>query len=312
FSIYKFLLRIRIMFKKIKRRNRSDTAKESTVRQASSSSSSDGSSDNHSENESSVTTKRKLPDRGIMAQCSKPDNRRRHRLRPDDSGSEEEADSAAVTAAAASTVEKPRDHGATASRLYTTDAVNPDSAAETSGTSGGGGDLMRRALRGPVRAPANLRVTVRWDYQPDICKDYKETGYCTFGDSCKFLHDRSDYKHGWQLEREYNEGTYGQDDNTDYTIRDGSDAEEDSDGLPFRCFICRDSFTAPVVTKCGHYFCEKCALERFRKTARCFVCNTDTKGVFNPAKELIKKLNLVKSAAAAQQEGFSEEEHADD
>ena len=35
--------------------------------------------------------------------------------------------------------------------------------------------------KGPIRAPANLRATVRWDYQPDICKDYKETGFCGFG-----------------------------------------------------------------------------------------------------------------------------------
>lgn len=35
--------------------------------------------------------------------------------------------------------------------------------------------------KGPQRAPAHLRATVRWDYQPDICKDYKETGYCGFG-----------------------------------------------------------------------------------------------------------------------------------
>ncbi|CAF3744474.1 unnamed protein product [Rotaria sordida] len=48
---------------------------------------------------------------------------------------------------------------------------------------------------GPIRAPTNLHVSVHWDYQPDIC-------YCDFGDNCKFLHDRSDYKHGWQLERE--------------------------------------------------------------------------------------------------------------
>lgn len=32
-----------------------------------------------------------------------------------------------------------------------------------------------------MRAPAHLRATVRWDYQPDICKDYKETGFCGFG-----------------------------------------------------------------------------------------------------------------------------------
>ena len=42
---------------------------------------------------------------------------------------------------------------------------------------------------GPIRAPAYLRSTVRWDYQPDICKDYKETGYCGFGgEQCADLH----------------------------------------------------------------------------------------------------------------------------
>jgi hypothetical protein len=40
----------------------------------------------------------------------------------------------------------------------------------------------------------------RFDYQPDICKDYKETGFCSYGDSCKFMHDRGDYKSGWELE----------------------------------------------------------------------------------------------------------------
>lgn len=45
---------------------------------------------------------------------------------------------------------------------------------------------------GPIRAPAYLRSTVRWDYQPDICKDYKETGYCGFGgESVKQLSDTS-------------------------------------------------------------------------------------------------------------------------
>ncbi|CAF1259834.1 unnamed protein product [Rotaria sp. Silwood1] len=48
----------------------------------------------------------------------------------------------------------------------------------------------------PIHAPANVCVSVRWDYQPNICKDYKQPGYYGFGDICKFLHDRSDYKHG--------------------------------------------------------------------------------------------------------------------
>lgn len=28
-------------------------------------------------------------------------------------------------------------------------------------------------------------------------------------DSCKFLHDRGDYKSGWQLDREFEENQYG-------------------------------------------------------------------------------------------------------
>ncbi|KAI3741370.1 hypothetical protein L1987_59042 [Smallanthus sonchifolius] len=58
---------------------------------------------------------------------------------------------------------------------------------------------------GPLRASAHIRVSARFDYQPDICKDYKETGYCGYDDSCKFMHDRGDYKSGWQMEREWDE-----------------------------------------------------------------------------------------------------------
>ncbi|XP_044744635.1 E3 ubiquitin-protein ligase RNF113A [Coccinella septempunctata] len=140
--------------------------------------------------------------------------------------------------------------------------------------------------KGPIRAPANLRATVRWDYQPDICKDYKETGFCGFGDSCKFLHDRSDYKHGWQLEREWAEGNYGHDDDDDKKYEINSDDED----LPFKCLLCRKSFVEPVVTKCKHYFCEKCALARFKKSSRCFACNAQTSGIFNPARNLMEKL----------------------
>ncbi|XP_051894666.1 LOW QUALITY PROTEIN: E3 ubiquitin-protein ligase RNF113A [Pristis pectinata] len=143
--------------------------------------------------------------------------------------------------------------------------------------------------KGPIRAHENLRATVRWDYQPDICKDYKETGFCGFGDSCKFLHDRSDYKHGWQIERELDEGRYSINDDENYEV------SSDEDALPFKCFICRASFTNPVMTKCKHYFCESCALQHYRKSKRCYVCNEQTNGVFNPAKELIAKMKKHKA-----------------
>ncbi|XP_067088420.1 E3 ubiquitin-protein ligase RNF113A [Osmerus mordax] len=138
--------------------------------------------------------------------------------------------------------------------------------------------------KGPIRAPEHLRATVRWDYQPDICKDYKETGFCGFGDSCKFLHDRSDYKHGWQIERELDEGRYGANDEENYEV------SSDDEDMPFKCFICRESFKNPVITKCKHYFCETCALQHYRKSKRCYVCNVQTNGVFNPAKELMSKI----------------------
>lgn len=143
--------------------------------------------------------------------------------------------------------------------------------------------------KGPIRAPTNIRTTIRWDYQPDICKDYKETGFCGFGDSCKFLHDRSDYKLGWQLERDGTSGTANDSDDDDdkkYEI------DSDEDTLPFKCFICRESFTDPIITKCKHYFCEKCALEHYKKSTRCFICNIQTNGVFNPAKEIIARMKL--------------------
>jgi len=137
--------------------------------------------------------------------------------------------------------------------------------------------------KGPIRAPANLRATVRWDYQPDICKDYKETGFCGFGDSCKFLHDRTDYKHGWQMEQE----STSKCDNSD---SDNYEINSDDDSLPFKCFICRGPFNNPIVTKCKHYFCEECALENYKKSTRCYICNTQTKGVFHPAKDIIAKM----------------------
>ena len=91
------------------------------------------------------------------------------------------------------------------------------------------------------------------DYQPDICKDYKETGFCGYGDSCKFLHDRGDYKSGWQLEREWEEKEKLRREQKCVEIMTGGaekdEDEEEDDGLPFACHICRLPFKSPVVTR---------------------------------------------------------------
>uniref|UniRef100_A0A5B7AEL7 Putative Zinc finger CCCH domain-containing protein 1 n=1 Tax=Davidia involucrata TaxID=16924 RepID=A0A5B7AEL7_DAVIN len=149
---------------------------------------------------------------------------------------------------------------------------------------------------GPLRASAHIRVSTRFDYQPDICKDYKETGYCGYGDACKFMHDRGDYKSGWQMEKEWEEAEKARKrnlalggDDIDEGIADQSD-EDDDDSLPFACFICRQPFVDPVVTKCKHYFCEHCALKHHSKNKKCFVCNKPTLGIFNTAHEIRKKM----------------------
>ncbi|KAK4787484.1 hypothetical protein SAY86_011317 [Trapa natans] len=146
---------------------------------------------------------------------------------------------------------------------------------------------------GPLRASAHIRVSARFDYQPDICKDYKETGYCGYGDSCKFMHDRGDYKSGWQLEKDWEEAEKARKRKIVMGVDDGDENEEDDEdeeGLPFACFICRQRFVDPVMTKCNHYFCEHCALKHHAKNKKCFVCNTPTLGIFNAAHEIRKKL----------------------
>ncbi|KAJ1836273.1 RNA-splicing factor [Coemansia sp. RSA 2706] len=146
---------------------------------------------------------------------------------------------------------------------------------------------------GPVRGPTNVRTTNIVDYQPNVCKDYKETGYCGYGDSCIFLHDRGVYKTGWQLEQEFEESQRGvRHDNPRMWQTPGSDSEDskkpDPADIPFACLICRKPFSNPVVTKCQHYFCEACALARYRKSPKCHACGAATGGVFKKAKNLVK------------------------
>jgi len=161
-------------------------------------------------------------------------------------------------------------------------------------------------MAGPSKGSNNLRVTCRFDYQPDICKDYKETGYCGYGDSCKFLHDRGDYKTGWQLELEHEEEQKKKRERAlmQYAAEAESDDENEflineEDDLPFACFICKQAFVKPVVTRCNHYFCESCATSRYVNDPRCAVCKDNTNGIFNVASNIIKKGQRIAAKTAA-------------
>uniref|UniRef100_A0AC35U037 Pre-mRNA-splicing factor CWC24 n=1 Tax=Rhabditophanes sp. KR3021 TaxID=114890 RepID=A0AC35U037_9BILA len=155
---------------------------------------------------------------------------------------------------------------------------------------------------GPVRENQFMKSSVRFDYAPDVCKDYKETGFCTFGDSCKFLHDRGDYKHGWEIDRDWDAQQKNGVAEENYEI--GSDEDKDA----MECGICEGTFVNPIATKCGHYFCQKCAMDRYRKDKNCASCGQDTDGTFKIAKDLVKKLKLLKDQEAEQAKVAEEEE----
>jgi len=144
-------------------------------------------------------------------------------------------------------------------------------------------EVPKAARVGPQRSTNTIRTVTLVDYQPDVCKDYKETGFCGFGDTCKFLHDRGTYLAGWQIDR-LAEKAANQAPGNDET---DSDEEED---IPWACFICRKPYTDPVVTRCSHYFCSACAIKRFAKTPKCVACGQPTGGMFNRADKVIAKM----------------------
>jgi RING finger protein 113A len=176
-------------------------------------------------------------------------------------------------------------------------------------------------LAGPLKAPTFVRTTARFDYQPDICKDYKETGFCGFGDTCIYLHDRGDTKSGWEMEREYEEKKKKEEEmrvreverfmtEMNGDLKKGASVDEFlsgdetnntvDDGIPFACHICRGPFKDPIVTTCNHYFCESCMSSRIKDSGMgCPVCQKDTHGVLNfPQKLISKKRRLVGSKAS--------------
>ncbi|VTT83821.1 unnamed protein product [Fusarium fujikuroi] len=148
--------------------------------------------------------------------------------------------------------------------------------------------------KGPARAASNVRITTTFDFKPDVCKDYKKTGWCGFGDACVFAHIREDIKQGWQLDKEWEEvGKSRKKISGDRGKADAVEGEADMEMLskiPFACIICEKPYKNPVVTRCGHYFCEACALQRYRKDPTCKNCGAATMGVFNTASKLEKLL----------------------
>lgn len=177
--------------------------------------------------------------------------------------------------------------------------------------------LQFKGVLGPMRGQQHMRINSVMDYQPDLCKDFKETGYCGWGDTCIFLHDRSSFKSGWQIDRDWEETEKLkkarreeirmrrlQGEEIDFEDEQAyvegeqrkkteSDLEDEKDNLPFACWICRKPWTVesePVSTLCGHFFCEKCAFMYYSKCEKCATCGKPTKGIFNEASRVKSRL----------------------
>ena len=76
----------------------------------------------------------------------------------------------------------------------------------------------------------------------------------------------------------------------------GSDEEDDE--LPFACYLCRRPWAEvedPVATRCKHYFCEHCALKHNARNKKCAVCEQPTNGIFNVAKDILKRTQARKA-----------------
>jgi len=212
---------------------------------------------------------------------------------------------------------------ATSTRSVTSNSGN---ASQQAAVDVSADQLERRKVRGPTKpTAANVRAISMMDYKPDICKDYKQTGFCSFGDSCKFLHDRGDYALGWQVEAAFekqqakrrkllSEGKTSEEveallaadeiaqaaakaksggykpqqlplNARQKAAKDAADAAKID--IPFACLICKKPFVDPVVTRCGHYFDETCALKHHATSPRCAVCNKPTLGIFNKANNVV-------------------------
>lgn len=58
------------------------------------------------------------------------------------------------------------------------------------------GQISKKSKKEVLVKPSSSHVKQNYlmDYQRDVCKDFLKNGYCGFGDTCKFLHYREEFK----------------------------------------------------------------------------------------------------------------------
>lgn len=162
---------------------------------------------------------------------------------------------------------------------------------------------------GPVRSLNTAQHSNGIDYNPSRCKDFHESGYCAFGDSCIFIHDRGDYKSGYELDREWDKKMQAKEERRKRRatkIQNGEELESDDNStgeeeledydeemvykeIDEQCLICGQNYKFPTLLTCGHIFCDRCAIEHYKTNRTCFKCGKITDGIFNDGTKLLKK-----------------------
>ncbi|KAK6197104.1 GNAT family acetyltransferase with 2 zinc fingers [Scheffersomyces amazonensis] len=135
--------------------------------------------------------------------------------------------------------------------------------------------------------PAHITVTTLTDFQPDVCKDFMQTGYCGYGDTCKFLHIRNESKATKVIEKEWETVGAGES-----KSNSKPEPEHQAEILPFKCVLCKKDYQNPIKTECGHIYCKSCYLTRYKSgKVKCFICSKDTNGIIIPlSKSQLQKL----------------------
>ena len=134
---------------------------------------------------------------------------------------------------------------------------------------------------GQVKASEDIKSSCRFDYAYGLCKDWREAGYCGYGDNCIFVHDRSEFKTSKQLEKEWEE---------QLNQKNTPQPQPKSTSV---CGICQKEPSSPVLTRCHHLFCYHCALNNYSKSNKCYTCSKDTSGIFNEIKTSKRTSSLI-------------------
>ncbi|KAJ9446276.1 Pre-mRNA-splicing factor CWC24 [Diplonema papillatum] len=155
-----------------------------------------------------------------------------------------------------------------------------------------------KGSKGPKPLSSTIRMVTVNDTRANICKPYYQTGSCKWGDTCKYAHIREDYMSGADLDNAWERKQNGDDSDSD-------SSDDQNDGLT--CPLCDKRYTDPVALRfCKHVFCAECAMDHDVKTGKCFLCGRQTAGIFNEARDVVRRLK--ESANAEEKQTRAEEE----